>query len=109
MRSLHCRLEAYGTATIFGKEYKNKNDVRHMKIEKMVVDFNVDKSRFKIRDAINHSNIIGEAMNRFLNNNSEEIIAEMKPAANSAIAKYFKNLLNKAFSKLPLKTWLPDA
>lgn len=48
-------------------------------------------------------------MNQFLNNNSQEIISEMKPAASSAIAKHFKNLLNKAFSKLPLKTWLPDA
>lgn len=48
-------------------------------------------------------------MNQFLNNNSDEIIKEMKPAANAAIAKYFKGFLNSAFVKLPLKLWLPDA
>lgn len=52
---------------------------------------------------------LGEAMNQFLNNNSEEIIKEMKPAATIAIAKHFKGFLNAAFTKLPMKLWLPDA
>ncbi|XP_018572738.1 circadian clock-controlled protein-like [Anoplophora glabripennis] len=102
-------LDVYGKATMFGKEYKNKENVRFMKIDKMMVDFTISKSRFRVRDAINHGNVIGRAMNQFLNNNYQEIITEMKPAASSAIAKHFKSLLNKAFSKLPLKTWLPDA
>lgn len=48
-------------------------------------------------------------MNQFLNNNSDEIIKEMKPAATTAIAKHFKAFLNAAFLRLPLKVWLPDA
>lgn len=48
-------------------------------------------------------------MNQFINNNAEEIIKEMKPAANVAIARHFKNFLNAAFDKLPMKIWLPDA
>lgn len=48
-------------------------------------------------------------MNQFLNNNSDEIIKEMKPAANAALAKHFKGFLNTAFLNLPLKIWLPDA
>lgn len=52
---------------------------------------------------------VGEAMNQFLNNNSEEIIKEMKPAATTAIAKHFKGFLNSAFLKIPLQIWLLGA
>jgi exoribonuclease R len=96
-------------ARIFGKEFQDKDNTRYMKIEKLLIDFRLQKSRFRVRDNINHGNIIGEAMNQFLNNNANEIIAEMKPAANAAIAKHFKAFLNGAFLKLPLKVWLPDA
>lgn len=53
--------------------------------------------------------VTGEAMNRFLNNNANEIIEEMKPAAATAIARHFKAFLNNAFLKIPLQVWLPDA
>ncbi|KAF5269251.1 hypothetical protein FQR65_LT02552 [Abscondita terminalis] len=97
------------TAKIFGKEIKNKENVRFMRIDKMLVDFDVANSRFKIKDIINLGNIIGEAINQFLNNNSDEIIKEMKPAASISIARHFKTFLNGAFTKIPLKIWLPDA
>lgn len=45
-------------------------------------------------------------MNQFLNQNAQEIIAEMKPAASSSISKYFKSFLNNAFLKIPLELWL---
>lgn len=53
--------------------------------------------------------VSGEAMNQFLNNNADEIIREMKPAASVSIARHFKGFLNSAFLQLPLKVWLPDA
>ncbi|ENN72924.1 hypothetical protein D910_05518 [Dendroctonus ponderosae] len=101
-------LDIDAAAKIFGTEFV-KDDVRYMKIDKMLVDFRLKKSRFRIRDIINHGNVIGEAMNNFLNNNSEEIIKEMKPAARLSLARHFKGFLNSAFMQLPLKTWLPDA
>lgn len=118
-----------GAAKIFGKEFRDKQNVRYMRIEKMLVDFKLQKSRFRVRDVINHGNIIGgnkqrllvrefcfinlfvpgEAMNQFLNNNADEIIREMKPAATVSIARHFKGFLNSAFLQLPLNVWLPDA
>lgn len=47
-------------------------------------------------------------MNVFLNENANEIIEEMKPAASQAIGKHFKNFLNTAFLQIPLKVWLKD-
>ncbi|KAB0795711.1 hypothetical protein PPYR_09772 [Photinus pyralis] len=96
------------TAKIYGKEVTKEN-VRYMHIDKLLVDFQIGKSKFKIKDVINLGNIIGEAINQFLNNNSDEIITEMKPAASISIARHFKTFLNGAFTKIPLKVWLPDA
>ncbi|XP_066159116.1 protein takeout-like [Euwallacea fornicatus] len=101
-------LDIDAAAKIFGTEFV-KDNVRYMKIDKMLVDFKLKKSRFRIRDIINHGNVIGEAMNNFLNTNSEEIINEMKPAARLSLARHFKSFLNSAFVQLPLKVWLPDA
>ncbi|KAF7266253.1 hypothetical protein GWI33_020290 [Rhynchophorus ferrugineus] len=101
-------LEVDAATKIIGKEF-TKDNVRYMKVDKMLVDFRLKKSRFRIRDIVNHGNVIGEAMNNFLNTNSEEIISEMKPAAKASIAKHFKGFLNEAFTRLPLKVWLPDA
>lgn len=52
---------------------------------------------------------LGEAMNHFLNENANEIIDEMKPAASASIAKHFKSFLNQAFLQIPLRLWLRDA
>jgi hypothetical protein len=47
-------------ARIFGKEFQDKDNTRYMKIEKLLIDFRLQKSRFRVRDNINHGNIIGE-------------------------------------------------
>ncbi|KRT86741.1 hemolymph juvenile hormone-binding protein, partial [Oryctes borbonicus] len=93
---------------IYGKE-TIKNDVKYMRIERLNVDFKLAKSRFRVRDVVNHGNIIGEAMNQFLNTNADEIIAEMKPAASASIARHFKSFLNNAFLRLPIQVWLPES
>ncbi|XP_044744017.1 circadian clock-controlled protein daywake-like [Chrysoperla carnea] len=94
---------------LFGKIVKNKENVRFMKIDNLLVDFKLQKSKFKIRDQVNHANVIGQAMNQFLNQNANEIIQEMKPAASASISRYFKAFLNSAFLKIPLEVWLHGA
>lgn len=45
---------------IYGKEITNKDGIKFMKIDKMFVDFRFNKSRFRIKDVINHGNVIGK-------------------------------------------------
>lgn len=52
-------------ARIYGKEITDKNNTRFMKIEKLLIDFKLQKSRFRIRDVINHGNIIGKIFKIF--------------------------------------------
>lgn len=49
---------------------------------------------------------LGEAINQFLNTNANELVQEMRPAASQSIAKLFKNILNQAFSSIPMNQWL---
>lgn len=94
---------------ILGKEITQEDGKLYMRTEKLLVDFSVGKSRFRIRDYLNDGNILGEAMNQFLNQNADEIIKEMKPAASQTIARYFREFLNAAFLKIPIEVWLKDA
>ncbi|XP_054273554.1 uncharacterized protein LOC128993592 [Macrosteles quadrilineatus] len=96
-----------GIGKLYGKEVR-RNDVSYMKTERLGVDFKLGSSRFKIKDYLNGNNVLGEAMNQFLNQNSDVIIEEMKPAAAQAISRHFKNFLNAAFLQIPLKVWLKD-
>lgn len=52
--------------------------------------------------------LAGEAMNRFLNENADVIIEEMKPAAAASISRHFTGFLNKAFLKIPVDIWLTE-
>ena len=47
-------------------------------------------------------------MNRFLNENADVIIDEMKPAASASISRHFTGFLNKAFLKIPVHIWLTE-
>lgn len=94
-------------ARIQGVEFLRDN-VRYMRISRMLVDFKLGKTAFRIDDALNRNNVIGQAMNQFLNENSNEIIEEMRKPASESIAKHFQGFLNQAFEKLPLKVWLRD-
>ncbi|CAG9864316.1 unnamed protein product [Phyllotreta striolata] len=98
-----------GAGRIYGKEFSDEKGVKFMAVEKILVDFRLKKTRFRLKDVFNDGNLIGEAMNQFLNRHSDEIVKEMRPAANAALAKYFKVFLNKAFVKLPMEVWLPDS
>ncbi|XP_033218844.1 protein takeout-like [Belonocnema kinseyi] len=85
-----------------------RDGVRYMKIARLLVDFSLGRARFRVVDQLNGNNVIGQAMNQFLNQNAKEIIEEMRPAASSSIAKHFQSFLNTAFTKVPMKVWLHD-
>ncbi|XP_017892818.1 uncharacterized protein LOC108632638 [Ceratina calcarata] len=85
-----------------------RDGIRYLKVARMLVDFSLARAQFRVIDQLNGDNVIGKAMNQFLNQNANEIIEEMRPAASSSIAKHFKDFLGKAMNKIPLKVWLHD-
>ncbi|XP_037036851.1 protein takeout-like [Bradysia coprophila] len=92
-------------AKVYGKEVQ-RNGVSYMDIDKLNIDFTMKGARFKVKDNLNSQNVLGEAINQFLNTNANELVQEMRPAASQSIGKLFKNILNQAFSSIPMNTWL---
>ncbi|XP_008544009.1 protein takeout-like [Microplitis demolitor] len=85
-----------------------RDGVRYMRIARLLIDFSLGSARFRVHDRLMGNNVIGQAMNQFLNQHAREIIEEMRPAASSSIAEHFMSFLNTAFTKVPLKVWLHD-
>lgn len=46
-------------AKIFGKEIERDN-VKYMEANRLLVDFKLRNSRFKVRDTVNHGSVIGK-------------------------------------------------
>ncbi|XP_055548193.1 circadian clock-controlled protein daywake-like [Wyeomyia smithii] len=92
-------------AKIFGKPTERDGEM-FMSVEKMLVDFTMKNARFKVKDHVNTQSVLGEAINQFLNQNANELIQEMRPAASQSIAKLFRKFLNDAFSNIPMRLWL---
>ena len=48
-----------GIGKIYGKEVM-KGGIRYMKTDRLLVDFKLARSRFKIRDLLNTNNVLGK-------------------------------------------------
>ncbi|GAB0098499.1 protein takeout [Sergentomyia squamirostris] len=92
---------------LYGREIE-RNGEKYMQIDKVFLDFNMKNARFKVKDNINNGNVLGEAINQFLNTNAQELVQEMRPAASQSIGKLAKQLLNAGFNHIPLRVWLLD-
>ncbi|XP_059609546.1 protein takeout-like [Phlebotomus argentipes] len=92
---------------LYGREVE-KDGEKYMNIDKIFLDFNLKNARFKVKDNINNGNVLGEAINQFLNSNAQELVQEMRPAASQSVAKLAKQLINSAFNRIPLRVWLLD-
>ncbi|XP_049535240.1 protein takeout-like [Anopheles darlingi] len=94
-------------AKIYGKQIERDGET-FMGIDKITIDFTMKNARFKVKDHVNTQNVLGEAINQFLNQNANELIQEMRPAASQSIGKLFRKFLNDAFTNLPTRLWLLD-
>ncbi|XP_055850304.1 protein takeout [Episyrphus balteatus] len=75
-------------------------------IENMKVTFLVGSMRIHLTNLFNGNEILGTSINQFLNQNGNEIIAELRPDLELGLADIFIGLWNNVFSKLPTKLWL---
>lgn len=57
--SILISVDVAAIAKIFGKEVERDN-VRYMTADRLLVDFKLRNSRFKVKDTVNHGSVIGE-------------------------------------------------
>ena len=73
----------------------------------MKVAFYVGGMRIHLDNLFQGNKVLGASLNMFLNQNANEVIAELRPDLEQGIAEIFVGLWNEVFNKIPIKMWLP--
>ncbi|XP_053667281.1 uncharacterized protein LOC128716383 [Anopheles marshallii] len=75
-------------------------------IEEMKVTFLVGGMRIHLDNLFQGNQVLGASLNLFLNQNANEVIAELRSDLEHGLADIFTGLWNELFNKLPLKLWI---
>lgn len=72
----------------------------------MKVKFIVGGMRIHLDNLFNGNKVLSASFHMFLNQNSKEIIAELKDDLETGLADIFKGIWNSVFNKMPIDLWL---
>lgn len=72
----------------------------------MKVTFHVGGMRIHLANLFNGNKVLGNSLNAFLNQNANDVIAELRDDIEYGLAEIFMGLWNNVYSKLPIKLWL---
>ncbi|KAK3908171.1 Protein takeout [Frankliniella fusca] len=72
--------------------------------------FTLDTKKLTLHfeNLFNGNKELGNSMNTFLNENSAEVLKELKPAISEGFGEVFRQIANRVFSKVPLDKIFPD-
>ncbi|XP_049942372.1 protein takeout-like [Schistocerca serialis cubense] len=77
-------------------------DVKHFKIS-----FTTDRVYLTFNNLFNGDKALGDNMNKFLNDNWEEILKELRPTIEEVFSVAFKDISNNLFHKVPYNDIFP--
>uniref|UniRef100_A0A1Y1KR62 Hemolymph juvenile hormone binding protein n=1 Tax=Photinus pyralis TaxID=7054 RepID=A0A1Y1KR62_PHOPY len=77
-----------------------------LQIDHMNVNFKVGGMRVNLRNLFNGNEVLGQTLNSFLNQNSNEIITDLSESIGQSLGDILKELMNEVFSKIPTDLWL---
>lgn len=72
----------------------------------MKVKFNVGAMRIHLGNLFNNNQVLSASFHMFLNQNSKEILDELKEGIENGLAEIFIKIWNSIFNKMPLKYWM---
>lgn len=70
------------------------------------LDINVSKMRMRLNNLFNGDPILGETVNAFLNENSQEVFNEVKPEISKQVGDLVIRVMNDALGSLPAEKFL---
>ncbi|XKL60772.1 hypothetical protein PGB90_007829 [Kerria lacca] len=83
-------------------------DEEVMVASSMKVEFSLAIMRIHLSNLFNGNAVLGRTVNTFLNENSKEVVNELKENIGESLSGVFKKIMNDAFSHIPTKLWLID-
>lgn len=78
-----------------------KKGKTYIQTDKFALDFDTSRLHIKLENLFNGDRLLGDNMNKFLNENWRDILTELKPAVKLAIEELFKGIINRIFLRIP--------
>lgn len=78
-----------------------KNGRQYIETDKFKMDFTTKRFGIHFTNLFNGDRMLGDNMNLFLNENSADILAELKPSISLALEQIFEIIVNRIFAKVP--------
>lgn len=95
-------------------DFTNANGIVHLNIErdgtgvrvsKVDIDFDAEKIVFRLENLLGGQEV-GEAINNLINDNSQNLIKELKPALNAKLGEIVSNILSVPVKLLPAEPFI---
>ncbi|CAH1397712.1 unnamed protein product [Nezara viridula] len=96
-------MDWYDLSYIFEMTFKEitKDGKKYYQIEKIPVAVVPKKVSFNFGNLFNGNKELGDNTNKFLNEHSEEILNELKPAMSKTLEKGYRIYINRILAKIP--------
>lgn len=88
---------------LFGEPIMKKGEL-YMKLKEYKVTFSPERVYMNFENLFNGDKILADNMNAFLNENWEIVFNELKSGYEDTFGLVFKDITNKLFTKIPLRT-----
>ncbi|XP_017893279.1 protein takeout-like [Ceratina calcarata] len=92
---------------IYCEKYQ-KNGETYLRIKKYVVKFNPSRVTLRFENLFDGDSILGEQMNRFINENSDLLFKELQAPYEETFGLVFTKLSNDVFSRVPFDKIFPQ-
>lgn len=93
---------------IFCEKYQKDGDT-YLKVKKYIVKFTPKHVNLQFDNLFNGDNVLGEQMNRFINENSDLLFKELQGPYEETFGLVFTKLSNDIFSRVPMSKLFPNA
>ncbi|XP_064107485.1 protein takeout-like [Macrobrachium nipponense] len=85
---------------------RSASGTEHLRISGTRIDFAIDRLNIKLENLFNGDPILGQTVNHFLNQNSQEILKDLKPEVSRQLGVLVERVMNDALSQLPVDSFL---
>lgn len=87
-------------------ERNPRTGAEQLRISGTNIDFTINSINIRLENLFNGDPILGETVNHFLNENSQEILRDIKPEISRQLSNLVQRVMNDALSQLPVDAFL---
>ncbi|XP_068214566.1 protein takeout-like [Palaemon carinicauda] len=86
--------------------HRSASGTEHLRISGTAIDFTIHRLNIKLDNLFNGDPILGQTVNLFVNQNSQEILRDVKPEVTRQLGELVEKVMNDALSQLPVDAFL---